>query len=321
MMDSAPLDCPLVDELLALLSVLRSTMHCLQNLDLKCQFPPEQPLPSEQLDPLKQQLNQLHRIGLKLSARWEGFRDEDDCKTDFVRSLACEVRNFISIVLNTVGILERYGDRLEPSRRLALFARVQQALEDLTRLLEEAETLSGKSGGRTGAQPVSVHVEKFCESLIRERRVDVPDRLIRLIRKGKSRLEVLDEVWFKQILNKVLDNAIAFSPRNSIVMLKVVWAADALVLQVQDLGIGIPPEEQGKIFKPFYRANNAQAVSGRGLGLAIAQQAMALQGGTIRVLSTLGQGTTVTLYFPKMKETKVLEYCDAKLPLFTHKVG
>ncbi len=307
MIDSTALDSPLVGELLALLAVLRSTMHCLGQLDLNCQLPDKHPVPPEQLEPLKRQLKQLHRVGLKLSARWEGFQDEDQCKTDFVLSLACEVRNLVSIVLNTMGTLERYGTRLEPSRRLALLTRVKQALEDLTSLLEEAEILSSPCGLQPKADLVSVDIYKLCEGIIRERKVDAPDRLIRLIRKGKSRLEVIDEVWLKQILNKVLDNAIAYSPSNSIVILKVVWTADELQFQIQDLGIGIPPTEQGNIFKPFYRANNAQAVSGRGLGLAIANQAMTLQGGTIRVLSTLGQGTNVTLNFPKVQEMNELQ--------------
>ena len=321
MMDSTALDSPLVDELLALLAVLRSTLHCLQKLDLKCQLPHEQPLPPEQLDPLTQQLKQLHRVGLKLSARWEGFQDEDDCKTDFVQALACEVRNFVSIVLNTMGTFERYGDRLEPSRRLALLARVQKALEDLTSLLEEAEILANTGGLQPKAELTSVNIDKLCQRIIRERKVEEPDRLIRLMRKGKSRLELMDEAWLKKILNKILDNAIAYSPRNSIVILKVVWKANELQFQIQDLGIGIPPAEQGNIFKPFYRANNAQALSGRGLGLAIAKQAIELQKGTVRVLSTLGQGTTVTLCFPTDKEMGAWEDSSIKLSQLIPKVN
>ncbi len=316
MMNSTALDSPLVDELLALLAVLRSTMHCLQNLDLKCPLPCDQPLPAKQLEPLQQQLKQLHRVGLKLSARWEGFQDEDACKTEFVQSLACEVRNFVSIVLNTMGTLERYGDRLDPARRLALLARVQKALEDLTHLLEEAEVLTNTDEGQAEAQLTLVEIEKLCKRIIRERKVGEPDRLIRLIRKGQERPELIDEGWLRQILNKVLDNAIAYSPDNSIVILKVIWKANELQIQIQDLGIGIPEAEQGKIFKPFYRANNAREVSGRGLGLAIVQQAMAHQGGSIRVLSTLGQGTTVTLSFPKagsLKEAVTPEYSSLKI--------
>lgn len=323
MRNSTALDSPLVDELLALLAVLRDTMHCLHNLDLNCQLPQGEPISPEQLfHPLQQQMTQLHSVGLKLSVHWEGFQDEDNCKTDFVQSLAWEVRNFVSIVLNTMGTFERYGDRLSPARRLALLASTQKAIENLTSLLEEAETLSGASGMRT-EERVALNIEKLCETIIRERKVDSPERLIRLIRKGKSRLERIDEAWLRQSLNKVLDNAIAYSPRNSIVILKLLWAADELRIQIQDLGIGIPAAEQSKIFKPFYRANNTQAVSGRGLGLAIAQQAMALQGGSIAVLSTLGQGTTVTLYFPNMqamKDRAEPEYSNNKLSLLSSKL-
>lgn len=298
--DTLALNGPLVSELLALLAMLNGTMQCLQDLGLKAQVPSDQPLSVIQLEPLAQQLQQLHRVGLKLSARWDNYQDEDDCKSEFVKSLACEVRNFVSIVLSTMGTLERYGDNLESTRRLALLARVQRAIQDLTCLLEEAATLQGMSGIRTQQARLSrLDVEKLCESVIREKRVDQPERLIRLIRKGKSRVEQVDEVWFRQTLNKVIDNAIAYSPRNSVVVLKLVWAIDGFTIQVQDLGIGIPPEEQSKIFKPFYRANNARGTrSGSGLGLAIAQQAMILQGGSIEIISKVGTGTTIVLRFP-----------------------
>ncbi len=302
-MDSTALDCPLVDELLALLAVLEGTMQCIQGLNLKQRdVSGEQAIEPEQLASLSQQLSQLHTVGLKLSARWEGFKDESDSKTEFVQSLACEVRNLVSIVLNTSGVLERHGATLEPERRQIVFARIQQAIHELASLLKEAATLHGMSCFRNELQLTHVDVELLCERIIREKKAASPNRLIRFSRKGDTRLEQIDETWLRQTLYKVLDNAIAYSPDNSVVNLKVIWSETELVIQVKDMGMGIPEEELAKVCKPFYRADNARSLSGMGLGLAIAFQAMVMQQGFLEMTSKVGKGTTVTLHFPRERE-------------------
>lgn len=298
-MDSTALDCPLVNELLALLAVLKSTMNCIQRLDLEHRFEQDQPTQTEQIAVLSQQLSHLHTVGLKLSARWDSFQDENDSKTDFVQSLACQVRNLVSIILNTSGLLERYGTSLEPARRQSIFDRIQRAIQELIGLLEETATLQGLTGLRSTLQLSHVDVELLCERVIREKKAAIPHRLIRFSRKGKGRLEQIDETWLRQTLHKVLDNAIAYSPKNSVINLKVIWTEPELVIRIQDMGIGIPEEALTQVCKPFYRAENAQSVSGMGLGLAIACQAMNQQKGSLEMTSQVGRGTTVTLHFPR----------------------
>lgn len=302
-MDSTALDCPLVDELLALLAVLEGTMQCIQGLNLKHRdASDDQAIQPDQLSGLSQQLSQLHIVGLQLSARWEGFKDESDCKTEFVQSLACEVRNLVSIVLNTSGVLQRHGTTLEPERRQIIFARIQTAIHELASLLKEATTLHGMTDLRHELQLTHVDVELLCERIVREKKAANPNRRIRLGRKGDTRLEQIDETWLRQTLYKVLDNAIAYSPDNSVVNLKVVWTESELAIQIKDMGMGIPEEELAEVCKPFYRAGNARSISGMGLGLALAFQAMQLQQGFLEITSQVGKGTTVTLHFPCNRE-------------------
>ena len=71
-----------------------------------------------------------------------------------------------------------------------------------------------------------------------------------------------------------------------------------ITIRVRDQGIGIPEEDQEKLFQPFYRAANVGTVGGTGLGLAIVKQAVDAHGGTIGLTSEMGVGTTVTLVLP-----------------------
>ena len=72
----------------------------------------------------------------------------------------------------------------------------------------------------------------------------------------------------------------------------------SLILKIQDYGIGVPEEEQHKLFDSFHRANNVGSISGTGLGLAIVKKAVELHGGQIEFESKLNVGTTFTIALP-----------------------
>ncbi|MBE2267633.1 MAG: sensor histidine kinase, partial [Anaerolinea sp.] len=71
-----------------------------------------------------------------------------------------------------------------------------------------------------------------------------------------------------------------------------------ITLRITDQGIGIPPESLKHLFEPFHRAGNVGAISGTGLGLPIAKEAVELHAGTIAVESQVGVGTTFIVALP-----------------------
>jgi signal transduction histidine kinase len=109
---------------------------------------------------------------------------------------------------------------------------------------------------------------------------------------------LLDEHLLQHILINLLTNALKYSPEDSQVSLHVCADGGDLVLEVEDHGIGIPPEDQARLFEPFHRAANATQVEGTGLGLAIVRENVLLHGGTISFTSMLGAGTTFTVRLP-----------------------
>ena len=108
-----------------------------------------------------------------------------------------------------------------------------------------------------------------------------------------------DKIRLQQLFTNLIDNAIKYTSKGSI---HVTFEKDKeeILVKVQDTGIGIPAEEQGKIFKRFYRVDKSRSreSGGVGLGLSIAEWIVRAHEGRIEVESELNKGSTFTVYLP-----------------------
>jgi PAS domain S-box-containing protein len=106
------------------------------------------------------------------------------------------------------------------------------------------------------------------------------------------------EMWEKVVLN-LLSNAFKFTLEGEITV-RLLDVGDHAELQVQDTGVGIAEHELPNVFHRFYRVRNTQArtYEGSGIGLALVENLVRLHGGTVRVTSTLGQGSMFSVSIP-----------------------
>lgn len=111
----------------------------------------------------------------------------------------------------------------------------------------------------------------------------------------------LDKDLFRVAINNLLTNAIKYSREGGSVVLSAEEIDDAIFIRVKDTGIGIDPEEQGRIFEKFYRsdAEEVRAQTGHGLGLSLAREIIELHQGDISVDSTPGEGTEFSIALGK----------------------
>jgi len=99
-------------------------------------------------------------------------------------------------------------------------------------------------------------------------------------------------------VSNLATNAVKFTPPGGLITLRVTAADASYTVEVQDTGVGIPDEEQDKVFRPFERAATARHHAGLGLGLWIAQQIAQTSGGGITVQSRVGEGSTFRVELP-----------------------
>lgn len=127
-----------------------------------------------------------------------------------------------------------------------------------------------------------------------------------------------DPFRIRQITDNLLSNALKFTEKGSIT-LQVKLEEPLIHIAVKDTGCGMSLEEQGKVFKAFTRLSSAQGQEGFGLGLSITQKLVELLGGSIRIGSHVGHGTTFHVYLPLQRE-EIPAQSDEEMPLLSGKL-
>lgn len=111
----------------------------------------------------------------------------------------------------------------------------------------------------------------------------------------KTSAAIFDEKWTMEALGNIIDNAIKYTETGKII-LSVKSYEMFLCIQVADTGIGIPEQEQSKIFSRFYRSESVCEKSDVGIGLFLAREIISLEGGYIKILSNIGKGSVFSVF-------------------------
>lgn len=105
--------------------------------------------------------------------------------------------------------------------------------------------------------------------------------------------------YVRQAIAQILENALQYTNSGGLITIQVVEDNDTVTILVKDTGIGVAPEHLPHLTTRFFRVDEAGTTRGLGLGLTITEKIMELHGGKISINSAVGQGTQVTLIFPK----------------------
>ena len=107
----------------------------------------------------------------------------------------------------------------------------------------------------------------------------------------------------ERLFTNLISNAVKYNLEGGSVTIRAMENEDLLSVEISDTGIGIPKTDAAKIFDIFHRADNAKSVDeeGSGVGLSIVKQIVEAHGGTIRMQSEEGKGSTFTVDLPKRR--------------------
>ncbi len=223
-------------------------------------------------------------------------KELSELKLHLFSMVSHEFRTPLSLILGSSQLLEEsLKDMVEPARLKNLY-RIQTSAKTMTQLLNDILMLARADAGKLEYNPKWLEIQTFCLNLIEDFQIfSHARRSLSFQQKGDRTHAYLDEKLMYSILSNILSNAVKYSPDDSTIYFTLIDEQDAIVFQIRDEGIGIPPADLEKMYEPFNRGSNAREIRGTGLGLAVVRKCLALHQGDIKVQSEVGVGTSFTI--------------------------
>jgi len=220
-------------------------------------------------------------------------------KSRFVSMASHEFRTPLSAILSSTSLIEKYEKEEQQDKRLRHTERIKSSVNNLTNILNDFLSFDKLSSGN-----INVTVEEFD---LLEAIESALDEIQVLKKKGQEFVVVKESLGsiesdpklLKNVVINLVSNAIKYSKDDSEIEIKVFEEKEMIHIEVKDSGIGIPEDEQKKMFQRFFRAGNVSNIQGTGLGLNIVKKYVELLKGDITFESKLNVGSTFIVTLPK----------------------
>lgn len=260
--------------------------------------------------------NELSQLSQSIDTMRQKLREVDRMKTEFVSIASHQLRTPLSAIKWFLEMLLD-GDAGKINKEQRDF--LQQAFDSNTRMISLVNGLLNVSrleAGRIAIEPVPTDLVKLCQVIINESKplISAHHLKFKFTKPAKIDKINIDPKLISQVVANLLSNGIKYTPGKGKVELKISIEKPNIKISVVDSGMGIPRNQQSKLFQKFFRADNAvsKETEGTGLGLYVAKSVVEASGGKIGFNSEENKGSTFWFTLPlsgskKMKGEKGLE--------------
>jgi signal transduction histidine kinase len=251
---------------------------------------------------LEREVAERRRAEAQLAKKNHQLVEAERLKSQFFANVSHELRTPLTLILAPLESLlgAEYGPTAEPQRQ-ALQTMHNNAIR-LLQLVNGLLDFSRLEAGKVEVRRVPIDLAALTRAILDDFRPTLThkelhaDLEIELV-EADGAMVSMDRHLYERILFNLLSNAVKFTPNGGRVSVRLALKDGRLRLDVRDTGIGIRTEEQGKLFQKFHQleGSSTRRFEGSGLGLALVKEFAELLGGSVRVESTPGQGSTFTV--------------------------
>ena len=252
---------------------------------------------------VKIRTQELEENQKKIEKTLDKERDLNELKSRFVSMASHEFRTPLSTILSSATLVGKYDKEDQKEKREKHLERIKSSVKNLTSILNDFLSIDKLEDGK-----ISINSSQFLFSeLINE----AVGEMEYFLKQGQfisvnntvktNQLVESDRNVIKNILINLLSNASKYSADGKEIFLDISLIKNDVQIDIVDNGIGIPKEEQEKVFtNRFFRAGNVTNIEGTGLGLTIVKKYLSILGGDISFKSIQFEGTTFTITLPNI---------------------
>jgi len=245
---------------------------------------------------------QLDAQTARLLQQNDQLKELNTSKDEFIALASHQLRTPATGVKQYLGmVLEGYVGPVEPAQEEFLrqaYASNERQLNTINDLLQIAQIDAGK----VAISPEECDVTALIAAVVDEQKNNIVRRgqTIAIIKPKQPVIAWADSLRLRMVLDNLIDNASKYSGENTAIQVTLAESEGEVSIAITDQGVGIAPSDHSKLFQKFSRIDNplSIAVGGNGLGLYLVKKLIDAHGGSIKVISELGQGTTFMLRLP-----------------------
>ena len=290
----------LIITLIAVSALVRRIVQPLQQLNAATDDVTAETLTSARLT-LNHGPIEVLQLGGTYNALLERLSQSWELQRQFVSTVSHELRTPLTIVQGYLHRTIRRGNNLSAGQLKGLQTAEEESIR-MRRLLDDLLDLSRSDSGRLSISNEAVQLIDQLEQVVDLARSTL-SRRIELNVPEKSAQDTVtvqaDPARLRQVLLDLIENADKYSPNDRPIHLALRLDQEFACVDVIDEGIGIPADEQERVFERFQRASNATEKTGSGLGLSVVTLLVEGMGGTIGVSSRIDEGSCFTVRLPR----------------------
>ncbi len=225
--------------------------------------------------------------------------------TDFVSVASHQLRTPLTSIKWSLDALRKQSNMPEADK-LALFDTCYQASERMMDTIHQLLKVAELERDDLKVQTEAVEFGKILDQTIATMKASADEKKITFKQSTLSTIPTMhfNPLFLTQVVENLIENAIRYTPENGVIDSILTLKGDQIEWTLHDNGIGIPKQDLDRVFEKFFRADNAQRIfpNGTGLGLYIVKKTLDHAGGSIRIESEEGHGTTMIVSLPLVQK-------------------
>ncbi len=240
--------------------------------------------------------DRLNRIMEIFYMKKETAEEERDLVKSLISNISHQIRTPLANIILYTGLLK---ERINDPKSARLADKIEDNSERLNYFMKELLKSSYAEQEMISVSPKIIDLDPVIKRSCQTVELDAMKKGIQMISEYQDYEIYADTKWTEEVFANILENAIKYSSEGATVTIQSVLYESFVCVRIIDHGIGIPEEEQGKIFQRFYRGTNVTDRQGFGIGLFLAREVLRKQQGYIKVKSKLNKGTTVEVFLSR----------------------